>query len=93
MAESENFEKEINELRAKIDEIDKELVAKLNERASVVLAIRELKSRIRIPLYDPRREEEIFDNISDANQGPLFDDAVREIYEKILHAMKDLEER
>lgn len=93
MAESENFEKEINELRAEIDEIDEKLVAKLNERASVVLAIRELKSRVQIPLYDPRREEEIFDNISRANQGPLFDDAVREIYEKILHAMKDLEKR
>lgn len=93
MAETGEFQTQIDELRGRIDEIDGELVAKLNERAGVVLAIRELKSRVRIPLYDPRREEEIFDNISRANQGPLFDDAVREIYERILHAMKDLEER
>jgi chorismate mutase len=93
MAELEDFQKQIDQLRAKIDKIDEELVAKLNERAGVVLAVRELKSRVQIPLYDPRREEEIFDNISRGNQGPLFDDAVREIYERILHAMKDLEER
>jgi chorismate mutase len=93
MAELEDFQKQIDQLRAKIDEIDRELIARLNERAKVVLAIKELKSKARIPLYDPRREEEIFENISRANEGPLFDDAVREIYERILHSMKDLEER
>lgn len=93
MAEPENFEEQINELRAKINQIDKEIVRKLNERAAVVLAIKELKSKAQIPLYDPRREEEIFENISEANEGPLFDDAVREVYEKILHTMKDLEQR
>ncbi len=90
---TEHFEKTIEELRAKIDEIDVEIVRILNERAKLVLSIKDVKNQASIPLYDPRREEEIFEHISKSNRGPLYDDTLREIYDKILHTMKDLEER
>ena len=31
------------------------------------------------PLYDPKREQEIFENLREVNEGPLFDDNLREI--------------
>ena len=50
----------IAEIRARIDQIDCQLVALLNERAQCSLDIRALKPSAKWGLYDPKREEEIF---------------------------------
>jgi len=83
--------RKIEELRKQIDEIDRQLVEILNERAGLALKIRELKAENNLPLYDPGREEEIFQKITSMNNGPLYDDDLRGIYENILHTMKSLE--
>ncbi len=62
----------------------------LNERAADSLAIRALKPQVHWGLYDPKREEEIFANLAKCNDGPLYADNLREIYEAILHVMKEL---
>lgn len=80
----------ISEVRTHIDEIDCQLVRLLNERAKSSLEIRKLKPQVHWGLYDPKREEEIFTNLARCNEGPLFDDNLREIYEAILHVMKEL---
>lgn len=80
----------IVELRGRIDEIDCAIVRLLNERAALALRIREYKPGANLSLYDPKREEEIFANLADCNQGPLFADNLREIYSSILHVMKEL---
>lgn len=80
----------IAEIRVRIDEIDCELVRLLNERASMSLEIRELKPSAHLGLYDPKREEQIFEHIATCNEGPLFADNLREIYETILHVMKEM---
>jgi chorismate mutase len=91
MAEqSEDVTARIAELRARIDALDCEMVKLLNDRADLALAIRDLKPKVSLPLYDPKREEEIFNNLSACNPGPLYDDNLREIFEAILHVMKEL---
>jgi len=80
----------IEELRGKIDGIDRDIVRLLNERAGFSLAIRDLKPKVDKSLYDPKREEEIFLKLAEANGGPLFNDSLREIYEVLLHVMKEL---
>jgi len=80
----------IAEIRARIDQIDCQLVALLNERAQCSLDIRALKPSAKWGLYDPKREEEIFKNIAACNQGPLYGDDLREIYEAILHVAKEM---
>lgn len=80
----------IAEARARIDEIDCQLVKLLNERAQQSLVIRSLKPQVHWGLYDPKREEEIFANLAKCNDGPLYADNLREIYEAILHVMKEL---
>jgi chorismate mutase len=69
-------------LRGQIDAIDCQLVSLLNERA--------LKPQMNWSLYDPKREEEIFSNLAKCNDGPLYDDNLREVYEAVLHVMKEL---
>lgn len=76
--------------RARIDEIDCQLVALLNQRAEQSLAIRSLKPSVHWGLYDPKREEEIFSNLTRCNEGPLYAENLREIFEAILHVMKEV---
>lgn len=80
----------IEEYRGRIDELDREIVRTLNHRAKLALAIRELKPVVGQSLYDPKREQEIFEKLREANEGPLFDDNLRAIYEVLLQVMKEL---
>ena len=87
---SADAQAKIAELRSRIDEIDCQLVQLLNERARAALAIRELKPQVHWGLYDPKREEEIFANLAQCNDGPLYAENLREIYGAILHVMKEM---
>jgi len=80
----------IAEIRERIDTIDCQLVKLLNERAQCSLDIRRLKPQAHQGLYDPKREEEIFANVATCNEGPMFADDLREIYEAILHVAKEM---
>ena len=83
-------QEQIAEIRSRIDAIDCQLVKLLNERAQCSLDIRALKPSANWGLYDPKREEEIFTNVADCNEGPLYGDDLREIYEAILHVAKEM---
>ncbi|MDZ4180421.1 MAG: chorismate mutase [Coriobacteriia bacterium] len=87
---SSEAQNQIEQHRSRIDEIDCQLVRLLNERATESLAIRGLKPQVHWGLYDPKREEEIFANLARCNEGPLYSENLREIYESILHVMKEL---
>jgi chorismate mutase len=87
---SDEVRERIDGLRGEIDEIDARIVELLNARARLALSIRELKPQAHLGLYDPKREEEIFLKLAASNEGPLYADNLREIYEAILHVMKEL---
>jgi chorismate mutase len=88
--ENPDVQARIAEIRERIDAIDCQLVKLLNERAQCSLDIRALKPSAHLGLYDPRREEEIFTNVAKCNEGPLYGDDLREIYEAILHVAKEM---
>jgi chorismate mutase len=88
--ENTQAQAQIAEIRDRIDAIDCQLVMLLNERAQCSLDIRALKPTAKWGLYDPKREEEIFGNIAKCNEGPLYGDDLREIYEAILHVAKEM---
>ncbi|MCL4553765.1 MAG: chorismate mutase [Actinobacteria bacterium] len=92
-SDDSNATEQISLHRSRIDEIDCQIVRLLNERAAESLAIRELKPQVQMGLYDPKREEEIFINVTKCNTGPLYTENLREIYESILHVMKELRDR
>ena len=81
----------IEELRSRVDEVDRELIRILNERARIVQEIVAIKVEAGKPLFDPRREEEILQKVAEQNEGPIYDTSMREIFELILHRIRDLE--
>jgi chorismate mutase len=89
--ESASTDARINELRSRVDEVDQELIRILNERARIVQEIVAIKAEAGKPLFDPKREEEILRRVAEENEGPIYDTSMREIFEIILHRIRDLE--
>lgn len=81
----------IDDWRRAIDEIDRKLIELLNERSRCVFEIGRMKRASGIPLYQPEREREIFENVAAANQGPLSHRAMRRLFERILDEARSLE--
>ena len=81
----------VRELRERVDEVDRELIRALNERARLVQEIMVLKTEAGAPVYDPRREEDILQRVVEQNPGPIYDSSMRDIFEIILHRIRDLE--
>ena len=77
--------------RSRIDEIDLQLLALLNERTKVVEVIGQVKQEFGMPVYEPKREDDVFRNVMSKNSGPLPADAVRRIFERIIDEMRTLQ--
>ena len=82
---------EIADWRKHIDELDLELVVLLSRRAAAAREIGLLKQKLGLPIYEPKREDEIFDNIRRANPGPLPDRDLLQLYERIIDVMRKLQ--
>jgi chorismate mutase len=74
-----------------IDDVDRRIVALLNERIEVVESIGRIKREVQLPVYEPKREDQVFANITSANHGPLTTQAVRGIFERIIDASRSIQ--
>lgn len=83
--------KAIEAYRRQIDEIDRRLVEILNERTRLVERLGELKAQLSLPIYEPKREDEIYRNVLAHNRGPLPPDSLRRLFERILDEMRTLQ--
>jgi chorismate mutase len=81
----------LEELRDRIDILDRQLVELLSERARAALMIGHLKVKTSLPIYEPAREKIIYANVRAANQGPLPDIELTHIYERIIDVMRALQ--
>ena|SRR5580692_2652641 len=77
--------------RDEIDALDLELLALLNRRTKVVEEIGRVKEAVQLPIYEPKREGEVFRNVIEHNSGPLDADAVQRIFERIIDEMRSLQ--
>ena len=81
----------IDVLRSRIDEIDAKLVALLSERASCALTIGHLKRALHMAIYQPAREAEVLAHVCAINPGPLDDEAIKRLFERIIDEARRLE--
>jgi chorismate mutase len=81
----------LEELRNRIDALDRQLVELLSERARAALLIGHLKAATSLPVYEPAREKVIYANVRAANKGPLPDIELTHIYERIIDVMRALQ--
>ena len=78
----------LDKFRVLVDDVDRRIVALLNERTRVVEDIGRVKRQTQMPIYEPKREDQVFANISASNRGPLTEEAVRRIFERIIDEMR-----
>ncbi len=86
-----NAEERLQELRKKIDQIDKQVINLLNERARAAIEIGRLKNTTGMSFYAPDREKKIYDNIHNLNRGPLPDKVFFAIYRELMSGCLSLE--
>ena len=87
----EEAQKALADCRVEIDEIDRRLVALINERTRVVERIGAIKQNVSMPVYEPKREDAVYANIMAANQGPIPNDSIRRVFERIMDEMRTLQ--
>jgi chorismate mutase len=81
----------LHDYRIRIDDIDRRLVAILNERTEIVEQIGRVKREAEMAVYEPKREDAVYANIAGSNHGPLTDDALKRIFERIIDEMRTIQ--
>ncbi|HEX6511657.1 MAG TPA: prephenate dehydratase domain-containing protein, partial [Chloroflexota bacterium] len=80
---------DLQELRSRVDQLDGQIVALLNERASISVEIGKLKGPGQV--YSPGREAEVFQRVVAASHGPMPADALEAIYREIISSSRALQ--
>lgn len=81
----------LDELRRKIDELDRRIVEVLNERARVVIDVGRAKQADGTPIYAPDREQAVLRRIGELNNGPLPARSLQAIYRELMSGSFALE--
>ncbi len=81
----------IGKLRERIDALDAELLARMNERAACAARIGQLKGESAI--YRPEREAQVLRRLTQINAGPLPSQAVQHLFTELISACRALERR
>lgn len=78
-------------LRTKIDELDEQILAILNRRASIVREIGQIKADQHTDFYTPARETAIYERLERLNQGPFPNESIRSVFREIFSASLSME--
>jgi chorismate mutase / prephenate dehydratase len=81
----------IDDWRKRINQLDAELLRLLNERAGLALKVGESKKEAGVALCDHTREREVIERMCSANEGPLDDRAIVELYRAIIHESRRIQ--
>ncbi|MDX6530962.1 MAG: chorismate mutase / prephenate dehydratase [Blastocatellia bacterium] len=81
----------IDDWRSRINELDGELLRLLNERARIALKVGESKKEAGVALCDHTREREVVERMCEANEGPLDERAIVELYRAIIHESRRIQ--
>ena len=87
----EEADRILGECRKKIDGIDLELLKLLNQRASIVEEIVVVKNALALAIFEPKREDAVFENVTSHNTGPLTSDALQRVFSRIMDEMRSLQ--
>ncbi len=82
---------DINSLREQIDQLDERLLEIFSQRAALALEIGAIKKQQDLPIYDPARENLIFERVKNSNPGPLDDGAIIRLFERVIDESRRLE--
>jgi chorismate mutase len=81
----------LDDLRREIDRLDERLVELLSARAACALEIGRVKKASGLPVYQPAREADVLAHVQSLNPGPLDDQAMKRLFERIIDEARRLE--
>src|ERR1700756_3893996 len=81
----------LKHLRTNIDKLDLQILRLINERAGLAAEIGKVKNDHGTEVFSPAREEEVFQNILQANKGPLDEASVRAVFREIMSGSRALQ--
>jgi chorismate mutase len=84
---------DLDRCRVSIDQVDIQLLDLLNRRTKIVEEIGRIKQELRLAIYEPKREDQVFTNVLKHNLGPLPPEAVKRIFERIIDEMRTVQHR
>ncbi len=90
MSKKEKNEKELEELRKRIDNIDDRIIDLLNSRGELVLEIDEIKRELELNVFLPKREREIIERMK-VKSKVLKPANIEAIWKEIMGASKDIQ--
>lgn len=88
----EQLKDKLNEYRSLIDEIDDELKKSLSARVELIEAVAEIKRILGSSTFDAKREEEIFNRISQNLEGNKLH-YIQNVFERIIDESRSLQRR
>jgi len=83
----------IEDWRTEINGLDSELLRLLNQRAQLALRVGESKAASGLSLCDHTREREVIERMCEANEGPLDDRAIVELFRAVIHESRRIQTR
>lgn len=86
------FNMKIDDWRIRIDELNEELIALLNKRASFATEIGKIKKELGLPVLDQAREDAVLEKVGSMTKGPLSSDSIKEIFRTIMAETRKVED-
>src|SRR5438094_8866250 len=86
---------QLKALRGQIDKLDLQIVKLVNERAAVAGEIGRAKLEQGEDIFAPAREEEVYQNVVQANEknkGPLDEATIRDVFREIMSGSRARQE-
>src|SRR4051794_29057308 len=78
-------------LRTQIDKLDLQILKLVNDRASHAAEIGKIKNDHGSEIFSPAREEEVYQNVLEANKGPLDEATIRAVFREIMSGARALQ--
>jgi chorismate mutase-like protein len=88
---AEGYAMSIEDWRKRIDEIDVKLLQLLNERTRCVIEVGKIKKAQNVRIYDPEREREILRRMKEQNRGPLDEEGLQRLFERVIDECRRIE--
>ncbi len=83
----------LQRLRERLDRVNREILARVQERGELVLEVAALKDELGLDSYDPRREAEMVRELTADPEGPFGAEDLAAIFRALFTASLDLERR
>jgi chorismate mutase/prephenate dehydratase len=84
-------ETSLKKLRDKLQEKDKTIIKLLNERAEISSEVGKIKNEQGLDIYDPLQENKVHNYLLELNEGPLSDDALKNIFREIISTSRAMQ--